>query len=78
MNTAKHALLLLSTLLILAACNKNDDEDPLPLDTYWQTATPESQGLQTDSINKALDLAATYDNFFALLVIKNNRLIAER
>ena len=68
----KLILLLFSTILILS-CNKENLEP----DDFWQSVSPESQGLNPDSVEKAIDAAAKLSNFYALLVVKNEKLVVE-
>ncbi len=70
--------LFLSALvfLFLTACQK-DNNRAQPPDAYWQVDSPGNQGLQTDSVEKIIQVARDLPNFYALIVIRNNRLIVE-
>ena len=61
------------SVFFLIACNKETIEP----DDFWEVVSPESQGLDADSIEKAVDRAASLNNFYALLVVKNQKLVVE-
>ncbi len=67
---------LLVFLLFATACKK-DESVSQPVDSYWQVDAPENHGLPPDSLSQIIQAAKTLPNFYALLVIRNNRLIVE-
>lgn len=74
------AILILSMLPV--GCGPSAEElkavdyTPLPVDD-WQVSTPEEQGLDPDLVAELYYDAARLDTIFSLLIIKNDKLIAE-
>lgn len=65
-------------LLALCFCRRQITE-PIPDQSYnWPTATPESQGFDAQKLNTALQEADRRQFIYAILLIRNGHLIAER
>ena len=69
-----HVILLCSLFI---KCRKADPTS-IPLDNYWKTEDPAKHAVNAQSMDSVIDLALQLPNFYALLVIRNNRLIAEQ
>lgn len=66
--------------VMFAACDLDESNGPEtpPLTAFlWRTATPQSQSLDADLLQDALDAAEQHPFFLALLVVRNDRLVAE-
>lgn len=68
---------------ILTGC-RHTDEEPVTVDYRpqpgrdWEVSTPEAEGLDPLLIEKLYNDASGIDRIYSVLVIKNNKLVAER
>jgi len=77
------ALLIILTLLALAGCSPSSEDlaevdyAPLPGDD-WKISTPAGQGLDPRLVEELYRNGAELETLYALLVVKNGHLIAEK
>ena len=67
--------LLLLILVFIAACKK---EEVLPDDGFWITGNPADYNFNTAALDSAIQNATALSDFYALLVIRDERLIVEK
>jgi CubicO group peptidase (beta-lactamase class C family) len=77
------AILVVLALLALAGCRPSSEDlaavdyTPLP-GGDWEVSSPEAEGLDPDMVAELYYDAAKLDSIYSLLVIKNDKLIAEK
>ncbi len=67
--------LLLLLFVVLAACKK---DETLPDDGFWVEGNPADYHFNTAALDSAIQNAAALSDFYALLVIRDERLIVEK
>ena len=73
--------LVMAGLLAVAGCGFETDDHlsyaPMVLDD-WEVSTPEAEGLDPDLVLSTYQKANNLSTLYSLLIVKNNRLVAEK
>lgn len=68
-------LLCLTLIFSLTYCGT--DDPTIAPDNFWESSTAQAENIHVDSLAKAVLQAADLSNFYALLVIRNGKIVSE-
>lgn len=65
--------------VLVSSCDKSDlPTEPQSFSTFWEYEDPEASGVDQDSIELAVQRASSSPSFYALLVIRDEKILLER